>query len=50
MAPGERVDTALAFELLPTAKGQLILDIVVYEGNSSHTFSINLGLKATPVR
>lgn len=50
MAPGERVDTALAFELLPTAQGQLILDIVVYEGNSSHTFSINLGLKATPAR
>jgi len=50
MAPGERVDTALAFELLPTARGQLILDIVVYEGNSAHTFSINLGLEATPVR
>jgi hypothetical protein len=50
LAPGEGVDTALAFELLPTAKGQLILDIVVYEGNSPHTFSINLGLKAKPVR
>jgi hypothetical protein len=50
MAPGERVDTALAFELLPTAKGQLTLDIVVYEGNSPHTFSINLGLEATPTR
>jgi len=50
VAPGERVDTALAFELLPTAKGQLILDIVVYEGNSSHTFSINLDLEARPVR
>ncbi|HID61149.1 MAG TPA: hypothetical protein EYP49_00155 [Anaerolineae bacterium] len=50
VAPGERVDTALAFELLPTAKGQLILDIVVYEGNSPHTFSINLGLEVTPVR
>jgi hypothetical protein len=50
VTPGERVDTALAFELLPTAKGQLTLDIVVYEGNSPHTFSINLGLEATPVR
>jgi hypothetical protein len=50
MAPDEKVDTALAFELLPTAKGQLTLDIVVYEGNSPHTFSINLGLKATSVR
>jgi hypothetical protein len=50
IAPGERVDTALAFELLPTAKSQLTLDIVVYEGNSSHTFSINLGLEATPAR
>jgi hypothetical protein len=50
VAPGEKVDTALAFELLPTAKGQLILDIVVYEGNSPHTFSINLGLEATPIR
>jgi hypothetical protein len=50
IAPGERVDTALAFELLPTAKGQLTLDIVVYEGNSPHIFSINLGLKATPAR
>ncbi|TEU17601.1 MAG: hypothetical protein E3J21_07920 [Anaerolineales bacterium] len=50
VAPGERVDTALAFELLPTAKGQLILDIVVYEGNSPHTFSINLDLEARPVR
>jgi hypothetical protein len=50
VAPGEKVDTALAFELLPTAKGQLALDIVVYEGNSSHTFSVNLGLEATPIR
>jgi len=50
VAPGERVDTALAFELLPTAQGQLTLDIVVYEGNLPHTFSINLGLEATPVR
>jgi hypothetical protein len=50
IAPGERIDTALAFELLATAKGQLTLDIVVYEGNSLHTFSINLGLKATPAR
>jgi hypothetical protein len=50
MAPGERIDTALALELLPTAKGQLILDIIVYEGNSLHTFSINLSLEATPVR
>ena len=50
VAPGERLDTALAFELLPTAKGQLTLDIVVYEGNSPHTFSINLGLEATSVR
>jgi hypothetical protein len=50
VAPSERVDTALAFELLPTAQGQLILDIVVDEGNSPHTFSINLGLKATPAR
>jgi hypothetical protein len=45
VSPGEGVDTALAFELLPTAKGQLTLDIVVYEGNSPHTFSINLGLE-----
>lgn len=50
VAPGERVDTALAFELLPTAQGRLTLDIVVYEGNSPHTFSVNLGLEATPVR
>jgi hypothetical protein len=50
LAPGERVDTALAFELVPTAKGQLTLDIVVYEDNSPHTFSINLGLRAKPVR
>ena len=50
LAPGEGVDTALAFELLPTAKGQLILDIVVDEGNAPHTFSINLGLEATPSR
>jgi len=50
LAPGERVDTALAFELLPTAKGQFTLDIVVYEDNSPHTLSINLGLKAKPVR
>jgi hypothetical protein len=50
VAPGEELDTALAFELLPTAKGQLILDIVVYQGNSPHTFSINLSLEATPVR
>jgi hypothetical protein len=48
VAPGERVDTALAFELLPTAKGQLTLDIIVYEGNLTHTFSIHLGLEATP--
>lgn len=48
MAPGEKIDTALAFELLPTAKGQLALDIGVYEGNSSHTFSINLGSTITP--
>jgi hypothetical protein len=50
VAPGERVDTALAFELLPTTQGQLILDIAVDEGNSPHTFSINLGLKETPAR
>lgn len=50
VTPGERVDTALAFKLLPTAKGPLTLDIVVYEGNSPHTFSINLGLEAMPVR
>lgn len=50
VAPGERVDTALAFELLPTAKGQLTLDIVVYEGNSPHTFSINLDVETTPAR
>lgn len=49
IAPGEKVDTALAFEMLPTAKGQLTLDIIVYEGNSPHTFSINLGLETTPV-
>lgn len=50
VAPDREVDTALALELLPTAKGQLILDIAVDEGNSPHTFSINLGLRATPVR
>jgi len=50
VAPGEGVDTALAFELLPTARGQLTLDIVVDEGNSPHTFSINLDLEATPIR
>ena len=50
MAPGKRVDTALAFELLPRAKGQLTLDIVVYEGNLPHTFSINLGLAVTPLK
>jgi hypothetical protein len=26
----------------------LTLDIVVYEGNLPHTFSIHLGLEATP--
>ena len=50
VAPGERVDTALAFELLPTAQGPLSLDIVVDEDNGPHTFSIHLGLEATPVR
>ncbi len=50
VAPGERVDTALAFELLPTAQGPLSLDIVVDEDNAPHAFSINLGLEATPVR
>ena len=44
VAPDERVDTALAFELLPTAEGQLTLDIVVYEGNLPHAFSIHLDL------
>jgi hypothetical protein len=48
IVPGERVDTALAFQLLPTAKGQLTLDIIVYEGNSPHTFSINLEVETTP--
>ncbi len=50
VAPGERIDTALAFELLPTAQGPLTLDIVVYEGNTRHIFSINLGLEAKRVR
>lgn len=50
VAPGEKVDTALALELLATAKGQLTLDIVVYENNTSCTFSINLELEATPAR
>jgi len=50
VAPGERVDTALAFELLPAAQGWLTLDIVVYAGNVRHTFSIHLNLEAAPVR
>lgn len=48
VAPGDRIDTALAFELLPTAKGRLTLNIVVYEGNSPHTFLIDLGLEVAP--
>ena len=50
LAPSEKVDTALVFELLPTAQGQLTLDIVVDEDNAPQAFSINLGLEATPVR
>ncbi len=48
IAPGETINTALAFNLLPEAKAPFSLRITIQKGDTLHIFSIALGGSSPP--